>query len=167
MAKRAGDAGALFFSANPLFLKPCSRETYFGFIGQHFPELAPQNKRHFGQAEFLGPEYSRELSVTVKDACRRYGLRHRSDDEAVTVDGQSSRSGGCSHRRFCCRSAPEWKNKAPPDAGLCVVGVRSRRKFSDEPRQPDRLPRFQIARDLMAQGWEVAVERTFMLRFSV
>ena len=88
MAKRAGDAGALFFSANPLFLKPCSRETYFGFIGQHFPELAPQYKRHFGQAEFLGPEYSRELSVTVKDACRRYGLRHRSDDEAVTLDGQ-------------------------------------------------------------------------------
>ncbi len=88
MAKRASEAGALFFSANPLFLKPCSRETYFGFLRQHFPELVPEYNKRFGKAEFAAPEYRRELSVTVKDACRRYGLRHRLDEEAVTLDGR-------------------------------------------------------------------------------
>jgi len=78
----------LFFSANPLFLKPCSRETYFGFLRQHFPELVPEYNKRFGKADFAAPEYRRELSVTVKDACRRYGLRHRLDEEAVTLDGR-------------------------------------------------------------------------------
>jgi len=88
MAKRARDAGALFFSANPLFLKPCSRETYFGFLREYFPKLLPEYDKRFGKAEFAAPEYRRELSVTVKDACRRYGLRHKSDDEAMTLDGR-------------------------------------------------------------------------------
>lgn len=89
MARLAGEAGALFFSANPLFLKPCSRETYFGFLRQHFPELVTDYEKRFAHADFASPEYRRELSTTVKDACRRYGLRHRPDDASVTLDGRS------------------------------------------------------------------------------
>ncbi|HEX3572356.1 MAG TPA: radical SAM protein [Acidobacteriaceae bacterium] len=88
MARRAAEAGALFFSANPLFLKPCSRDTYFEFVRQHFPQLLPDYEKRFGKAEFAAPEYRRELSVTVRDACRRYGLRHRADDASVTLDGR-------------------------------------------------------------------------------
>jgi len=89
MARAAKEAGALFFSANPLFLKPCSRTTYFEFIRQHFPQLVPEYEKRFGNAEFAAPDYRRELSATVKDACRRFGLRHRSDEDAVTLDGRS------------------------------------------------------------------------------
>ena len=89
MAGRAKQAGALFFSANPLFLKPCSRDTYFGFIRQHFPQLLSDYEKRFAVSEFAPADYARELSRTVKDACRRYGLRHRSDDAAVTLDGRT------------------------------------------------------------------------------
>jgi DNA repair photolyase len=89
MARLAADAGALFFSANPLFLKSCSRYTYFGFLRQHFPQLVPDYEKRFAHADFAAPAYQRELSTTVKDACRRYGLRHRSDNASVTLDGLS------------------------------------------------------------------------------
>jgi DNA repair photolyase len=75
MARRAAEAGALFFSANPLFLKPCSRDTYFGFLREHFPQLVPDYEKRFRTAEFAASDYRRELSTTVKDACRRYGLQ--------------------------------------------------------------------------------------------
>ncbi len=39
MARKAKNAGACFFHAQPLFLKSCSRATYFDFIRQHFPDL--------------------------------------------------------------------------------------------------------------------------------
>ena len=89
MARLASEAGALFFSANPLFLKSCSRATYFGFLRQHFPQLVPDYEKRFATADFAAPNYRRELSATVKDACRRYGLRHRPDDASVTLDGRS------------------------------------------------------------------------------
>jgi len=89
MARRAAEAGALFFSANPLFLKPCSRATYFGFVREHFPQLLPEYEKRFATAEFAAPEYRRELATTVKDACRRYRLRPRSDDAALTLDGRT------------------------------------------------------------------------------
>jgi DNA repair photolyase len=89
MARLAAQGGALFFSANPLFLKSCSRETYFGFLRRHFPQLLPDYEKRFATADFAAPAYRRELSVTVKDACRRYGLRHRADDASVTLDGRS------------------------------------------------------------------------------
>jgi len=89
MARLASEAGALFFSANPLFLKSCSRATYFGFLRQHFPELVPDYEKRFANADFAAPAYRRELAATVKDACRRYGLRHRSDDTSGTLDGRS------------------------------------------------------------------------------
>ncbi|HKO17882.1 MAG TPA: radical SAM protein, partial [Acidobacteriaceae bacterium] len=89
MTRLASEAGALFFSANPLFLKPCSRETYFAFLRQHFPQLLPDYQRRFATADFAASAYRRELSATVQDACRRYGLRNRIDGASVTLDGRS------------------------------------------------------------------------------
>jgi DNA repair photolyase len=88
MAKRAAGAGALFFSANPLFLKPCSRETYFRFLREHRPELLPEYEKRFATSEFVGQNYRGELSIRVKDACRRYGLMHRADEAMLTLDGR-------------------------------------------------------------------------------
>ena len=41
MAARAAEARASFFAAEPLFLKSCSRATYFSFVREHFPHLVP------------------------------------------------------------------------------------------------------------------------------
>lgn len=87
MARRAAEAGAQFFSANPLFLKPCSRGTYFGFLRQHFPQLLPDYEKRFTHAEFASQSYRREMSARVQEACSRYGLRHRMD-ESMTLDGR-------------------------------------------------------------------------------
>ena len=88
MARRAAEAGALFFSANPLFLKPCSREIFFGFIREHFPQLFEDYGKRFARSEFAAHDYRCELSARVKEACQRYGLRHRVDGAAMTLDGR-------------------------------------------------------------------------------
>ena len=77
IARRAAEAGALFFSANPLFLKPCSRETYFSFLRQHFPELVADYEKRFRFAEFASPAYRREIAEYVQKACERYDLNRR------------------------------------------------------------------------------------------
>ena len=77
MARRAAEAGALFFHANPLFLKPCSRETYFSFLRQHFPTLVPEYEKRFRFADFASPAYRREIAEHVHKACRKYGLNRR------------------------------------------------------------------------------------------
>jgi DNA repair photolyase len=78
MARRAAEVGASFFSANPLFLKPCSRPTYLSFIHEHFPALDGEYAKRFATADFAGKIYREKLAMIVDTACRRYGLNQRS-----------------------------------------------------------------------------------------
>jgi DNA repair photolyase len=84
MARRAAAAGASFFAASPLFLKPCSRPTYLAFVREHFPALLPEYARRFGGADFAAPAYRRQLSEIVARACRKYGIAQRSQDALLT-----------------------------------------------------------------------------------
>jgi DNA repair photolyase len=77
MARRAAEADASFFAANPLFLKPCSRPTYLSFVREHFPSLLPDYAKRFGNADFAAPAYKREMSEIVERACRKYRLGER------------------------------------------------------------------------------------------
>jgi DNA repair photolyase len=86
MARRAAAVDASFFAANPLFLKPCSRPTYFSFIREHFPELIAEYEMRFATADFAAPSYSRKLAMIVAQACRRYRIGQRSG-EALLVRG--------------------------------------------------------------------------------
>jgi DNA repair photolyase len=86
MACAAAEADASFFAANPLFLKPCSRATYLTFVREQFPELVKIYEQRFGTADFAAPAYARQLADTVLRACRRYGLRQRTDDGLLTED---------------------------------------------------------------------------------
>jgi len=86
MARQAAAAGANFFSAQPLFLKPCSRPTYLSFIREHFPALQADHAARFGDRDFAAPRYRRELAKMVETACRRYGLGRRSGDALLTRD---------------------------------------------------------------------------------
>ena len=80
MARRAAAVGASFFAGNPLFLKPCSRPTYFQFVRENFPQLVADYEARFGSADFAKPAYSRQMAKLVEKACRRHGLPLRFHD---------------------------------------------------------------------------------------
>jgi DNA repair photolyase len=84
MAKRAKDADASFFCAQPLFLKPCSKEIYLGFIREHFPALEPMYRQRFNSEAFVSKAYRNRMEALVKAVCARYSLQRRSGDALLT-----------------------------------------------------------------------------------
>ena len=84
MARRAAAVGASFFSAHPLFLKPCSRPTYLSFVREHYPSLEADYARRFAHADFASPPYRQQLAKMVDEACRRHGVGKRSADALLT-----------------------------------------------------------------------------------
>ncbi len=92
MAKRAKAADASFFSAQPLFLKPCSKEIYLGFIREHFPALEPMYRQRFDSEAFVSTAYRKRMEALVKAVCARYGLGRRNGDAQLTRQvGDASR----------------------------------------------------------------------------
>jgi DNA repair photolyase len=92
LAKRAAAVGASFFSAHPLFLKPCSRPTYLSFVREHFPSLQADYARRFAHADFASKTYSAELAAMVDAACRRHGLRQRWSEDALLTKYEGRRT---------------------------------------------------------------------------
>jgi DNA repair photolyase len=80
MGRRAAEAGASFFVANPLFLKLCSRPTYLSFVREHFPALEADYRKRFADRDFATPKYKREMSELVGSVRRKYKLGQRSMD---------------------------------------------------------------------------------------
>lgn len=91
MARLAAEAGASFFAAEPLFLKPCSRPTYLSFVREHFPALEAEYAERFGTAEFAAKPYRERMARLVEGACRRYGIPERSTDALLTRDAGAGR----------------------------------------------------------------------------
>lgn len=91
MARRAAEAGASFFAANPLFLKPCSRPTYLSFVREHFPSLEPDYHRRFDNADFAAPAYRRQMSEIVDRICRKYRLGERWKDGLLPRTGEAAK----------------------------------------------------------------------------
>lgn len=77
VAKAAAEAGASFFAANPLFLKPCSLPTFFKFVEEHFPGLLAAYRQRYGANAFVSAEYSKRIADLVDAICRRYKLGRR------------------------------------------------------------------------------------------
>ncbi len=86
MARRAKEVDASFFSAQPLFLKPCSRETYLAFIREHFPKLESLYRFRFDGRAFVAEAYRHRLESLVDLVTRRHGLGRRSSDEVLVSD---------------------------------------------------------------------------------
>ncbi|HEX3968666.1 MAG TPA: radical SAM protein [Edaphobacter sp.] len=80
MGRRAAAAHASFFSANPLFLKLCSRPTYLSFVREHFPALEADYRARFAARDFAAPKYRRQMAELVGTVCHKYGLGGRSMD---------------------------------------------------------------------------------------
>jgi DNA repair photolyase len=96
MARRAAAAGATSFSANPLFLKSCSRPTYLAFIREHFPALVEDYEKRYGNADFTSKTYRTQMAALVDSARRRHGLMRRwprdQDDSLITHRSMAPRN---------------------------------------------------------------------------
>jgi DNA repair photolyase len=77
VAKAAASAGASFFAANPLFLKPCSLPTFFRFVREHFPEKAADYERRYGASAFVSSGYRNRIADLVESVCREHKLGKR------------------------------------------------------------------------------------------
>ncbi len=84
VARRAAEAEASFFAAEPLFLKSCSRPTYLSFVREHFPALEAEYAVRFAERDFAAGPYREEMAAMVTEVCRRYGLAQRSTDALLT-----------------------------------------------------------------------------------
>lgn len=93
VAKRAAEAGASFLSAQPLFLKSCSRPTYLSFVREHFPHLAGEYARRFAKMDFADAPYRRRLALMVKRVSHKYGLGERFSDGLLPQDVVELRKG--------------------------------------------------------------------------
>ncbi|SDF46773.1 SPL family radical SAM protein [Terriglobus roseus] len=84
MAALAKSVGASFLGANPLFLKPCSRPTYFEFIREHFPHLQVLYMERFRDMDFASRPYRERLRALVKASCIRHKVGQRQMDTLVS-----------------------------------------------------------------------------------
>ncbi|HEX4311469.1 MAG TPA: radical SAM protein [Acidobacteriaceae bacterium] len=80
MARRAKKAGASFFSAQPLFLKPCSKPVFMEFVREHFPELAKAYEVRYADRAFVTKAYQERASALVRAVVRKHGLEQRFGD---------------------------------------------------------------------------------------
>jgi DNA repair photolyase len=90
VAKAAKGAGASFFAAAPLFLKPCSLPTFFSFVREHFPQQLAAYEKRYGTHAFVSPEYSKRIAAVVDSVCQEYklGKRYADQPEAEQVRAQ-------------------------------------------------------------------------------
>jgi DNA repair photolyase len=78
MAELSRQARACFLHANPLFLKPCSKETYLAFVREHFPALEPMYRTRYEDSAFVPKAYAERCRDLLRAACRKHGLGQRS-----------------------------------------------------------------------------------------
>jgi DNA repair photolyase len=86
MAARAKAADASFFSAQPLFLKPCSRPVFLDFIREHYPQLEASYAARYDAHAFVGQAYAERIRALVRAATRKHRLRERTTDAVLTRD---------------------------------------------------------------------------------
>lgn len=90
VAKAAASAGASFFAAGALFLKPCSLPTFLGFVQEHFPDQLSAYQRRYGQSAFVSSEYRTRLAEVVGSVCREHKLGRRFREDARNQDDNAS-----------------------------------------------------------------------------
>jgi len=88
MARRAKEVDASFLAANTLFLKPCSKPTYFSFIREHFPHLEADMTRRFAETDFAAKPYAKRMSELLRAVCKKHGVGERSTHALLTAEGR-------------------------------------------------------------------------------
>ncbi|MCS7023975.1 MAG: radical SAM protein [Bryobacteraceae bacterium] len=68
------EAGASYFGANPLFLRPCSKQVMLSLIEQRFPKLLARYQTLFRRADFLDENYAHQVRKRVEAVRREFRL---------------------------------------------------------------------------------------------
>lgn len=77
VAKAAAAAGANFFAAGVLFLKPCSLPTFLDFVGRHFPAQLEAYKQRYATNAFVSSAYRKRVEDLVQQVRQEYQLGRR------------------------------------------------------------------------------------------
>jgi len=91
MAALAKSVDASFLGANPLFLKPCSRPTYFEFIREHFPHLQVLYMERFRDMDFASRPYRERLRALLKASCIRHKVGERHMDSLLSGEDRNEK----------------------------------------------------------------------------
>ncbi len=83
VARAAAAAGACFFAAGALFLKPCSLPTFLDFVRTHFPAQLRAYELRYSTSAFVSPAYRQRIAALVDSIRRehRLGPRFQPDEE--------------------------------------------------------------------------------------
>jgi DNA repair photolyase len=120
MAKRAKEANASFFAANPLFLKPCSKGTFLDFVHEHFPSLEPSYQKRYEENAFVSKAYQQRVADLLATVVKKYGLGRRREELQPVREVYPVDTGPVQQSLW-----PE-KAKLPPSVQTDVI----RRRFS-------------------------------------
>jgi DNA repair photolyase len=77
VARAAADAGAVYFTAGVLFLKPCAQKAFFPFLEQNFPTLVRRYRERYEGRDFLDGHYPEKMAERVRETRERYGLTRK------------------------------------------------------------------------------------------
>jgi DNA repair photolyase len=87
VARAAAEAGACFFAAGALFLKPCSLPTFLAFVREHFPAQLAAYEQRYKTSAFVSKAYRQRMTELVASICREFKLGKRHTYEEATRDG--------------------------------------------------------------------------------
>jgi len=129
MARRAKAVDASFFVASPLFLKPCSKETYLAFVREHFPALESLYRFRFDGRAFVAEGYRKRIEALVNLVIRKHGLDQRSVD---VLRGRDSRWAD----RNAVEQAELWPERKPPERTSQIIRSSPEQKTEGGPTSP-------------------------------
>jgi DNA repair photolyase len=75
--RQAAQAGASSVTPIVLHLRPGAREWFFGWLGEHHPELVPRYRGLYGRGAYAPKAYQQRVSEQVRELARRYRVGQR------------------------------------------------------------------------------------------
>lgn len=111
VAAAAKKAGAHFFFAEPLFLKPCSKSIFEEFIARNFPELLDSYRERFQDRAFVGNAYRKRVRQIVNSIKEKYGWNRKPSEPVVQMDQSATGI----QMKFLYPSPQFPKRTNPPD----------------------------------------------------
>lgn len=114
MAKRAKEVNASFLAANPLFLKPCSKETFFAFVRENFPALGASYEKRYQENAFTSKAYHKRISDLLAAVIKKYGLGLRRTDWSSPTEVRPQDMGPV--QQSFLFDAPKPSQSAQPDS---------------------------------------------------
>ena len=82
VARAARRAGALWWHAHPLFLRPAARERMLPFLETEYPGVAERYRRHYRAGAYTSTAYRKWLASRISEIRRCHGLAAETPERA-------------------------------------------------------------------------------------